>query len=63
VPRQQIQQERREQPTNTFYFGKQKVTTKVFMMAPREHDAISVDVVDFLWESNAETQIYYEAPL
>ena len=34
-----------------FVFGKQIVTTKVFMMAPVSADAIAVDVVDYMWES------------
>jgi len=41
---------RREKPVNTFYFGEQKVVTKVFMMAPAERDFVSVDVVDYSWE-------------
>ena len=41
---------RREKPTNVFYFGEQKITTKVFMMAPAERDAIAFDVVDYMWE-------------
>jgi Fe-S-cluster-containing dehydrogenase component len=45
-----IHRERRDKPTNVFYFGKQKVTTKVWMMAPPERDNVSVDVVDYMWE-------------
>ena len=45
-----IARERRETPTNVFYFGAQKVTTKVFMMVPEGVDAVSVDVVDYMWE-------------
>jgi len=41
---------RREKPVNTFYFGAQRVTTKVLMMAPPDADSISMDVLDFLWE-------------
>ena len=41
---------RREAPLNTFYFGEQKVVTKVFMMAPAERDFLSVDVADYTWE-------------
>ena len=41
---------RREKPTNIFYFGSQKITTKVFMMAPAEREAIALDVVDYMWE-------------
>lgn len=45
---------RPEKPTNSFYFGEQKITTKVFMMAPAERDAIAVDVVDYMWEEQHE---------
>jgi Fe-S-cluster-containing dehydrogenase component len=45
-----IARERRETPTNVFYFGDQKVTTKVFMMVPPDVDAVSLDVVDYMWE-------------
>ena len=43
---------RREKPTNIFYFGSQKITTKVYMMAPAEREAIALDVVDYMWEEN-----------
>jgi len=51
VPREQIERTRREKPTNVFFFGKQRVTTKVFMMIPPENNALSVDVVDYMWET------------
>jgi len=41
---------RRERPTNVFFFGRQRVQTKVFMMAPPGADAVTVDVVDYMWE-------------
>jgi Fe-S-cluster-containing dehydrogenase component len=47
-----IARERRETPTNVFYFGDQQVTTKVFMMVPPGHDSVSVDVVDYMWEQS-----------
>lgn len=50
LPPEQIRRERREQPTNVFQFGNQRVTTKVFMMVPREGDVVAVDVVDYMWE-------------
>ena len=50
VSHQQIARERREKPTNVFQFGNQTVRTKVFMMVPASTDALSVDVVDYLWE-------------
>ena len=48
-----ISRERRDKPTNVFYFGKQKVTTKVWMMVPPERDSVSVDVVDYMWEKTS----------
>ena len=45
---------RQEKPTNIFYFGEQKITTKVFMMAPAERDAIALDIVDYMWEEQHE---------
>jgi len=53
VPREEIERTRREKPTNLFVFGKQRVTTRVFMMAPAQAVAISVDVVDYMWEARA----------
>jgi hypothetical protein len=34
--------------------GKQRTTTKVDMMAPAEHEAITLDVVDYMWEKCRE---------
>ena len=48
-----ISRERRDRPTNVFYFGKQKVTTKVWMMVPPEQDSVAVDVVDYMWEKTS----------
>jgi len=45
-----IARERREKPVNTFWFGDQQITTKVFMMTPPEAGAVRVDVVDYMWE-------------
>jgi Fe-S-cluster-containing dehydrogenase component len=44
---------RREKPTNVFHFGRQTVTTKVFMMVPPDRDSISLDVADYLWEQQS----------
>src|SRR4249920_1994102 len=41
---------RRERPVNTFRFGNQTVTTKVFMMAPAKRAEIAIDVADYVWE-------------
>ena len=53
VPLERILQERRETPTNVFQFGNQRVQTKVFMMAPPGTAAITLDVVDYIWEPGA----------
>jgi hypothetical protein len=49
IPLEEIHN-RREKPVNVFFFGKEIVTTKVFMMAPVEADAVHVDIADFMWE-------------
>jgi hypothetical protein len=41
---------RREKPVNTFWFGSQKITTKVYMMAPADTAEIAIDVADYVWE-------------
>ncbi len=46
--------QRRERPVNTFFFGAQKITTKVYMMAPADRDAITLDVADYIWEADYE---------
>jgi Fe-S-cluster-containing dehydrogenase component len=46
---------RREKPTNAFQFGNQKIVTKVYMMVPAETDAVSLDVLDYMWEESYVT--------
>jgi Fe-S-cluster-containing dehydrogenase component len=46
--------QRRERPTNVFFFGNQRITTKVYMMAPAEREDITLDVVDYMWEESRE---------
>jgi Fe-S-cluster-containing dehydrogenase component len=48
---EEIARTRREHPTNEFWFGAQRVTTKVFMMVPLETEAVTVDVADYIWEA------------
>src|SRR5437667_8019463 len=43
---------RREKPTNVFQFGNQKIVTRVHMMVPAETDAVSLDVLDYMWEES-----------
>jgi Fe-S-cluster-containing dehydrogenase component len=50
VPAEDVARGRRERPVNVFQFGNQTVTTKVFMMVPPERDALTVDVLDYIWE-------------
>jgi len=53
VPLEDIERERRDVPANTFRFGNQVVTTKVFMMAPPGTDSITLDAADYIWEPGA----------
>jgi hypothetical protein len=39
---------------NTFWFGNQKITTKVYMMAPADAGDITIDVADYTWEGEHE---------
>ena len=41
---------RREKPVNSFWFGNQRITTKVYMMAPANTGEIAIDVADYTWE-------------
>jgi Fe-S-cluster-containing dehydrogenase component len=50
VPRERIRSERREVPANEFIFGNQTVRTKVHMMVPAGTAALTLDVLDYLWE-------------
>ena len=54
VPREQIERERRERPVNVFQFGRQRVTTMVFMMAPPGRDVLALDAADYTWEPRTE---------
>ena len=51
---EEMARSRREKPVNTFWFGNQKITTKVYMMAPAATDAIAIDVADYTWEKDDE---------
>ena len=39
-------------PTNLFVFGNQRVKTRVNMMIPPGTGAVSIDVVDYMWEGH-----------
>jgi Fe-S-cluster-containing dehydrogenase component len=54
VTPEEMARTRREQPVNTFWFGSQRVTTKVYMMAPAGAEAVTVDVADYTWEGRNE---------
>ncbi len=50
VTPEEIAAGRRETPANSFRFGRQVVTTKVFLMLPEDAAAPSFDVADHLWK-------------
>lgn len=52
VPPERMARERREKPSNVFYFGNQRVATKVHIMLPPEQDALCPDVIDYIWEGS-----------
>jgi Fe-S-cluster-containing dehydrogenase component len=45
---------RRDRPLDVFLFGRERVTTKVRMMAPAARDAIALDVADYMWPATAD---------
>ena len=49
-----IAKTRREKPVNVFWFGEQKIATKVFMMTPAGVDDIRIDVADYTWDGSRE---------
>ena len=53
VPVDEILRTRREKPVNTFFFGKERVSTKVFMMMPEQVNAVEVDITEYMWEPEA----------
>jgi Fe-S-cluster-containing dehydrogenase component len=53
LPAEEIARNRREKPVNAVVFGQERVTTKVFLMAPAGREEISIDVTDYMWEGDA----------
>ena len=43
---------RQEVPNNLFVFGNQRVKTRVNMMVPPDAGAVSIDVMDYMWEKH-----------
>lgn len=41
---------RREKPVNTFQFGNQTITTRVYMMAPEGTESLQLDITEHMWE-------------
>ena len=55
VTAEAINASRREKPVNRFWFGDQKITTEVYMMAPAGMESISIEVADYTWEGEHDT--------
>ncbi len=51
-PRSYIEKTRKNKPTNQFLFGRQKITTKVYMMVAEPESEIVIDVLDFISQAN-----------
>jgi Fe-S-cluster-containing dehydrogenase component len=54
-PREAIEQQRATVPNNEFAFGNERVRTKVFVMMPETRPALEVDVEDYTWKGEDET--------
>lgn len=57
-PRTEIEKNRQNKPVNTFQFGHQTVTTKVYLMTPDPDAPLDLDVVDFI----SQPELGEEAP-
>jgi Fe-S-cluster-containing dehydrogenase component len=55
-PRAAIERQRASVPVNDFRFGNEHVRTKVYMMAPTQAPAISVDAADYMWKAEDEAE-------
>jgi Fe-S-cluster-containing dehydrogenase component len=56
--REEVEQLRpRSRPVNEFRFGRQAITTKVFMMVPREARSLHVDVTSAMGERTAARSV------
>ena len=50
-PKSDIEKTRKNKPTNEFWFGRQKITTKVYLMTAAPQDGVELDVMAFISES------------
>jgi Fe-S-cluster-containing dehydrogenase component len=51
-PAEVIERQRASAPVRDFQFGRERVRTKVWMMAPARERAIAVDAADYAWEGS-----------
>ena len=51
-PAEVIGRQRASAPVRDFQFGRERVRTKVWMMAPARERAIAVDAADYVWEGS-----------
>lgn len=51
-PKSVIEKLRKNKPNNEFTFGKQKITTKVYLMSDNSDAPVDMDVVDFMSSSH-----------
>jgi Fe-S-cluster-containing dehydrogenase component len=51
-PAEVIERQRASAPVRDFQFGRERVRTKVWMMAPARERAIAVDAADYVWEGS-----------
>jgi Fe-S-cluster-containing dehydrogenase component len=53
-PPAMIERQRASVPVRDFRFGNEQVQTKVFVMMPREHPVLEVDIQDYMREESDE---------
>ena len=53
-PKSFIEKNRRNKPNNRFQFGRQMITTKVYLMVDTDDSPLAMDVVDFMSQSAVE---------
>jgi len=55
-PKSEIEKLRKNKANNQFQFGRQRITTKVYLMADNEKDPTNMDVMDFISYSQTENE-------
>ena len=55
-PKSEIERRRKNKANNQFFFGQQKITTKVYLMVDNSEEPIQMDVADFISQKIEDPQ-------